>query len=105
MQSNFKITQSQKDQIKPFIENIDEYESKRTLIDLLHELNLVISGELRALLIRKTRQSEGFAFFDAQSKARRKKVGAHKKSDGSDPVKSVGGIYEKAGTKGIASRR
>mgnify|MGYP000002191912 CR=1 FL=1 len=46
MQSNFKITQSQKDQLKPFIQNIDEYESKRTLIDLLHELNLVISGEL-----------------------------------------------------------
>lgn len=46
MQSNFKITQKQKDQLKPFIPNIDEYESKKTLVDLLHELNLVISGEL-----------------------------------------------------------
>ena len=46
MQSNFKITQKQKDQLKPFIQNIDEYESKKTLADLLHELNLVISGEL-----------------------------------------------------------
>lgn len=46
MQSNFKITQKQKDQLKPFIPNIDEYESKKTLVALLHELNLVISGEL-----------------------------------------------------------
>ena len=39
----------------------------------------------RAFLIQKIRQGEGFAFFDAQSKARRKKVGAHKKSVGAPP--------------------
>lgn len=40
------------------------------------------------VLFDTIRQGEGFAFFDAQSKARRKKVGAHKKSVGAPRKKA-----------------
>lgn len=55
----------------------------------------------RAFLIQKIRQGAGFAFFHAQSKARRKKVGAHKKSGGSAPVKSVGGFMKRQELKAL----
>ena len=45
MQSKFKITEEQKIQLKKFVPDIEEYLQKN-LSELLHEMNLVISGEL-----------------------------------------------------------
>ena len=45
MQSKFKITEEQKIQLKKFVPDIEEYLQKN-LLELLHELNLVMSGEL-----------------------------------------------------------
>lgn len=45
MQSKFKITEEQKIQLKKFIPDIEEYLQKN-LSELLHEMNLVMSGEL-----------------------------------------------------------
>lgn len=45
MQPKFKITQRQKESLKPFIPDIEDYLNKN-LSELLHEMNLVISGEL-----------------------------------------------------------
>ena len=45
MQSKFKITEEQKIQLKKFVPDIEEYLQKN-LSELLHELNLVMSGEL-----------------------------------------------------------
>ncbi len=45
MQSKFKITEEQKIQLKRFVPDIEEYLQKN-LSELLHELNLVMSGEL-----------------------------------------------------------
>lgn len=45
MQSKFKITEQQKELLKPFIPDIEDYLHKN-LSELLHEMNLVISGEL-----------------------------------------------------------
>lgn len=45
MQSKFKITEQQKELLKPFIPDIDDYLHKN-LSELLHEMNLIISGEL-----------------------------------------------------------
>lgn len=45
MQSKFKITEQQKESLKHFIPDIEDYLNKN-LSELLHEMNLVISGEL-----------------------------------------------------------
>lgn len=45
MQSKFKITEEQKIQLKKFVPDIEEYLQKN-LSELLHELNLIMSGEL-----------------------------------------------------------
>lgn len=45
MQSKFKITEEQKIQLKKFVPDIEEYLQKN-LSELLHELNLAMSGEL-----------------------------------------------------------
>ena len=45
MQSKFKITEEQKIQLKKFVPDIEEYLQKN-LSELLHEMNLVMSGEL-----------------------------------------------------------
>ncbi len=45
MQSKFKITEKQKELLKPFIPDIEDYLHKN-LSELLHEMNLIISGEL-----------------------------------------------------------
>lgn len=45
MQSQFKITQEQKEKLKPFLPNIDEL-LQGTLRDFLRELDDVIIGEL-----------------------------------------------------------
>ena len=45
MQSKFKITEKQKELLKPFIPDIEDYLHKN-LSELLHEMNLTISGAL-----------------------------------------------------------
>ena len=45
MQPKFKITEEQKIQLKKFVPDLEEYLQK-SLSELLHEMNLVISGEL-----------------------------------------------------------